>query len=63
MEEDVENTESAEPLWNASSISKCVVQSENHLDERDLFYYDIYYWTCVAVVLIIGLPINYGIVY
>ena len=63
MEEDVVNTTmSAEPLLNAFSISKCVLKSDIALDDRDIFYFDIYYWTCVAVVLVIGTPINYGIV-
>ena len=61
---EVENTTSSSKLglevWH---LEKCLAKSDVVLDPDHLFYYDIFFWFCVGMVLIFGLPMNSGIVY
>ena len=51
-------------LWDdACAFERCLVESENVIEEQNLFLFDIYYWVSVNAVLLIGLPLNFCIVY
>ena len=51
-------------LWDdVGAFERCLVESENVIDEQNLFLFDIYFWVSVVAVLLIGLPVNFGIVY
>ena len=45
-------------------LDKCLVKLENEITTtQDLFYFDITFWICFAIMVIIGIPFNFGLVH
>ena len=44
-------------------LDKCMVQIEDSISESEYFWFDVAYWMCAAVIVIVGIPVNYGLVH
>ena len=44
-------------------VETCVVKIEDNISEKQLFYFDILYWTWAAIIVLIGIPMNCLIVH
>ena len=44
-------------------VETCVAKIEDKISEKQLFYFDILYWTWAAIIVLIGIPMNCLIVH
>ena len=44
-------------------LNKCMVQIEDSISEDEYFWFDVTYWSCAAVMVVVGIPVNYGLVH
>ena len=50
-------------LKDSCFLEKCLVQIDDHITDEQFFYLDIVYWTSAVVMIVIGIPFNFGLVH
>ena len=50
-------------LPDACFVEKCLVQIDDRITEEQFFYLDIVYWASAAVMILVGIPLNFGLVH